>query len=127
MTSTIYILGFTKDGKTKAFALRSVNDFDAQVIADEGQACAIFKPDLTSADDFFDELEMANKIEDIDERLVNIMRVEKKYDDLDSYGVGIGGENVRLIFNSGASDARISKIDIFDDYASQYREAYNNL
>ncbi|WP_258115631.1 terminase [Levilactobacillus yiduensis] len=127
LTSTIYVLGFTKDGETKAFALRSTNNFDAQVIAAEGQATAIFKPDLSSTDGFFDELEAANRTEDVDERLVKLMRVEKKYDDLDPYGVGIGGENIRLVFNSDASDARISKIDVFDDYVSQYQEAYNNL
>ncbi|MBO2724804.1 terminase [Lactiplantibacillus plantarum] len=127
-TTTVYIFGFDEDGNTRGYALRSTNDFSPDLIAGSDNPSMIFKPDLSSVPGFSEDMGLVlNETDDI-KKFIQMMRVEKKYDDQLTTGkVGIGGENILLIIGDNANTAAIQKIDVFDDYDEQYEYALENL
>ena len=127
-TTTVYIFGFDEDGNTRGYALRSTSDFLPDLIAGSDNPSMILKPDLSSVPGFSEDMGLVlNETDDI-KKFIQMMRVEKKYDDQLTTGkVGIGGENILLIIGDNANTAAIQKIDVFDDYDEQYEYALENL
>lgn len=126
-TTTVYIFGFTDAGETRAYALRSTNNFQAEIVAGTGNNKLLIKPNLMSVEGFAEEIEKANDSDDLDQSLVDIMRAEKKYDDERDDKVGIGGENIRLVLGNDSNVAICGKIDTFDDYLDQYQFALDKM
>lgn len=125
-TATVYIFGFDKGGKTRAYALRSTADFSVNEVASTDNPNALLKP---QPDDKQHLQELTNYVRDsdarIDERFVQIMRKQKEWDDAledtNENKVGIGGENTLVIIADDFQQVALFKIDIFPDYEEQYK------
>lgn len=130
-TATIYLLGYTASNETKAYAFRSTQGFAKTVVAKENQEQLFIKPNLFDVEGFKTEIDNALELDDISEQFVELMKIEKKYDELTDNPVGIGGENIVIAVSNEADNATILKLDVFDDYQEKYQMAldyiHNNL
>uniref|UniRef100_UPI00155A2EF0 terminase n=1 Tax=Lactiplantibacillus plantarum TaxID=1590 RepID=UPI00155A2EF0 len=80
-TTTVYIFGFDEDGNARGYALRSTSDFLPDLIASSDNPSMILKPDLSSVPGFSEDMgSVLNETDDI-KKFIQMMRVEKKYDD----------------------------------------------
>lgn len=126
-TVTIYIFGFDENGKTKAFSLRSTKNFIPELIADSKNPRNILKPSINN-NIYSNRIMGAFNQDDEFKALVDIMRIQKEYDDtISTEKVGIGGENVCLLIADNSKVSIINKIDVFDDYQEKYKFCLDRL